>query len=312
VTGRLLPILICTGILCLAFAIPHTRDTQADVPQVPLAQFDQLDRQFGALKADHESLRTDHQKVLQDLNFTKMLFLDVKTKFEREQRRRKFVEIMEEKGHKVCLKHQYYLYDLVESLVMGYFINDPVVMEILADPEHHRREMSDPAALIAAMMDAESGLHSITTSKRYKRGGKGFYDVGLFQIQIPEWTNDKRVIRWFASLGVIPNDGKWHLGIALERLKDPWKNSEVFAKCFIPELKRYRDLRLALTRYNSWLPKGTDKDTLLAKLEAKDYRWASRHLNDVYYREVKTRYDFYVTRFPVKFTAHKGGGGKGA
>jgi hypothetical protein len=294
----------------LAFAVPQTPSTRADIEQVPLWQFQRLEQQFGTLKVGHASLQADHQQAIQDLNFTRALFLDARTKLERENRRRRFVEIVEEKGHKICFKHQYYLYDLVESLVGGYFLNDPEVMGILSDPEHSRREMVDPAALVAAMMDAESGLHSVETSKRYKRGTQWFYDVGLFQIQIPAWTSDKQKIAWFASLGIIPDDGKWHLGVALERLKDPWKNAEVFAKSFVPELKRYRDLRLALTRYNSWLPKGTDKASLLAKLSAKDYRWAARHIDDVYYRRVKTRYDFYVTRFPTKSVAQAVKGGK--
>lgn len=312
VPGRFAAIGICTALVLLASTLPETRSTHANVDQVPRWEFDRLDHQFGTLQATHKSLLIEHEKALHDLSFTKALFLDTKTKFEREQRRLRFVQIVEEKGHKVCLKHQYYLYDLVESVVIKHFVNDPEVMAILASPAHYRKELSDPAALVAGMMDAESSLHSVTTSERYKRGGRWFYDVGLYQIQIPEWTTDKQTIRWFASLGVIPDDGKWHLGIALERLKDPWKNSEVFARCFVPELKRYRDVRLALTRYNSWLVKDTKKEPFLDKLEKKEYRWVSKHINDVYYRRVKERYDFYVKRIPIKFTAQKGNkGGRG-
>ena len=187
---RLVPYAVCTGLILAAMFMPETRfnKAKADIPQIPLHQFTDLQEQFASLQRNHQDLSTQHRRTLDDLNMTKMLFLDMKGKLDREHRRRKFVEIMEEKGHTICFKHQYYLYDLVESLVLGYFINDPVVMEILNDPEHFRMEMNDPAALIVAMMDAESGLHSVKTSERYKRGGKWFYDVGLFQIQIPEWT----------------------------------------------------------------------------------------------------------------------------
>lgn len=295
VSGRLLSIATCTVILLLAEAIPHTRITQADIPTIPIGVYETLQRDFSALKVTHE-------KTIGELGEVKRLLLHTKWELDMEHRRKWLVEALEAKGHKICMQHQYYLYDVMAALVVKHFERDPEVMKILKS-----EDLRDPFAVVLSLIDLESSSHSAHVGKAYKgRDGRTYHDIGLCQIQIPLWTADQQEIKWFLDLGVIKEKrtpkGKllWDFLAAVENLKDPWKNAEVFARCFIPELKRYRDMKLALIRYNGWRPKNTDWPTFMDHLKKGDLGWLNKHLNDVYYREVAERYAFYVNRMNFK------------
>lgn len=293
--GRALPIGICTGILILALAIPQTSPTQANIPTIPADVYENLQRDFSSLKVTHE-------KIIGELGEVKRILSQTRWELDQEHRRKWLVEALEAKGHKLCMQHQYYLYDVLAALVVKHFERDPAVLKILKG-----EDLRDPFSLVTAIADLESGAHSSTSNGPYKgRDKRTYYDVGLFRIQIPLWTADQGEISWFVSLGVIQDHrsprGKrlWDFKEALATMQDPWKNAEVFARSFIPELKRYRDVKLALIRYNGWRPKDTDWPTFLDHLKKGDLGWMGLHLNDVYYREVAARYAFYLNRMNFK------------
>ena len=271
---------ISLAFLCVLSCVSST-SLNADIDYVPVSSYNDLRFSF-------DSLNKDHKRVSSELDRTKLLLRSTLDQLNMEHRRKKLMDLFELKGLRIRVNSMYYLYDVYDSVVKRY-LSDEKIRDILRN-----EDIKNPFSLIVSVSDLESGANPKSVSKPYKWRGRVYYDVGLYNIQIPAWTSSKKELERYAWMGVVPNDGRWHLGIAIDRLTDPWINSDVFGKIIRGELVKYRDVRLALTSYNGWRYRDTTVRELITKINSGDDEFVNRHLNDIYYRLVEKRYKFYV------------------